>query len=88
MSNDKTGGQAFPVWELNGQGKAEMTDFGMTLRDYFAAKALPALIAEPCWCEGADPVFSRLGKDGKDEAEMFAKAAYRLADAMLEARKS
>lgn len=59
---------------------------GMSLRDYFAAKALPALIAEPSWGEGANPVFSRLGKDGKDEAEMFAKAAYRLADAMLKAR--
>ena len=41
MIND--GGPAFPVWELNGQGKPEMTGFGMSIRDYFAAKALPAV---------------------------------------------
>lgn len=45
MIND--GGPAFPVWELNGHGQPEMTGFGMTLRDFFAAKAMAALIAEP-----------------------------------------
>lgn len=41
MTHKHDGGPAFPVWELNGSGKAEMTDFGMSLLDYFAAKALP-----------------------------------------------
>jgi hypothetical protein len=90
MSIDKTGGPAFPCDAIFGRDDdgrpSEINSEGMTLRDYFAAKALPALIAEPSWGEGANPVFSRLGKDGKDEAEMFAKAAYRLADAMLKAR--
>jgi len=76
MSNDKTGGQAFPVWELNDQGKAEMTDFGMTLRDYFAAKAMQSILnnlphgIQPQYCIAA------------------AEDAYFIADRMLEARKS
>jgi hypothetical protein len=37
-SND--GGPAFSVWELNGKDQPEMTGFGMTLRDYFAARAM------------------------------------------------
>lgn len=44
MSKQHDGGPAFPVWELNGQGKPEMTGFGMTLRDYFAAKAMQTML--------------------------------------------
>jgi len=76
MSNDKTGGQAFPVWELNDQGKAEMTDFGMTLRDYFAAKALQGLLS----CQSEETGFY--------QAKNAAQEAYAMADAMLEASKS
>ena len=76
MSNDKTGGPAFPVWELNGQGKAEMTDFGMTLRDYFAAKAMQGLLS----CQSEETGFY--------QAKNAAQEAYAMADAMLEARKS
>lgn len=51
---------------------------GMTLRDYFASKALPTVIME-MWGDdcltGATP-----------QADM-ANAAYQIADAMLEARK-
>lgn len=43
---------------------------GMTLRDYFAAKALPQLVAE--W---------------SDYHEEIASEAYKIADAMLRARK-
>jgi hypothetical protein len=38
MSNTNTGGPAFPSTHAHGQ------DEGMTLRDYFAAKAMQALI--------------------------------------------
>lgn len=48
---------------------------GMTLRDYFAAKAMQALLSDTDW---------RLDMDIKDTA----KAAYMTADAMLEARKN
>lgn len=48
---------------------------GMTLRDYFAAKTLPALI---------DRAYKR---SEVLEVDYIAEDAYRLADAMLEARK-
>jgi hypothetical protein len=48
MSVIEDGGPAFPVWELNGGGQPEMTHFGMSLRDYFAAKAMPACIEDYC----------------------------------------
>jgi hypothetical protein len=50
------------------------TRFGMTLRDYFAAKAMQSLNARPDY----DDV----------SAEYIAIDAYTMADAMLEARKS
>jgi hypothetical protein len=49
---------------------------GMTLRDYFAAKALAGMLADP-----------EVGRDGvDDEPERIADAAYAYADAMLKAR--
>jgi hypothetical protein len=51
---------------------------GMTLRDYFAAKAMQGLIASP-----------RGTPDGKDATDAYyAKAAYVMADAMLKAREA
>lgn len=62
-----TGGPAFP---------STMTDDtlhvpGMTLRDYFAAKAMQGMVA----------------KGGYDKWTYISQDAYELADAMLEARK-
>jgi hypothetical protein len=74
-----TGGPAFPI------GSGDMRDpQGMTLRDYFAAKAVVGLLTM------ADEWRSYFRRDGdgttwKDEA---AKAAYEVADAMLRARES
>jgi hypothetical protein len=48
---------------------------GMTLRDYFAAKTMQALLSDTDW---------RLDMDIKDTA----KAAYMTADAMLKAREA
>jgi hypothetical protein len=64
MSYIEDGGPAFPV--AYGGGRIE----GMTLRDYFAAKAMQGLLASEV------------------EASMkeFAKLAYAMSDAMLEAR--
>ena len=64
MSIDN-GGSAFPI---PGQ---DMQSTGMTLRDYFAAKAMQALISDP-------------GIRGTHDE--FAKQAYKCADAMLRAR--
>ena len=65
-----------PRWEGWGDPQA-----GMTLRDYFAAKAMQGLISCPEWRENA-------GEDiGMDASEYTAHTAYEMANAMMEARK-
>ena len=75
MNNTDTGGPAFPEFDfvVGRKGVGNFTHAGMTLRDYFAAKAMQALIDTGC-------LFA-------DFAEMAA-LTYKWADAMLEARKS
>jgi hypothetical protein len=59
----------------------------MTLRDYFAAKAMAALIAEPPWGGGSNSMLAALSPEFKGTADArFALVAYKLADAMLKAR--
>ena len=67
----KTGGPAFPVFPETGGGHAGAFH-GMSLRDYFAAKAMQGFISQATWTD----------KEFLGEAE----AAYRVADAMLKAR--
>ncbi len=71
---------AFPLpnhtrkWDMDKQEYVQ--DEGMTLRDYFAAKALQGLIASP-----------RGTPDGRDATDTYyAKCAYLVADEMMEAR--
>lgn len=61
---------------------------GMTLRDYFAAKVLPALVNEPQWSETGRPTVLVWSADyvGDYGPERYAFAAYKMADAMLAAR--
>jgi hypothetical protein len=66
----ETGGTAFPV--ENHARASQYGSFGMTLRDYFAAKAM-------------QNAFTTGGDD--DERRYIAMHAYKMADAMLEARK-
>ena len=69
MNDTNTGGPAFPTATL-----AQKTEGGMTLRDYFAAKALQNF---------RDQIGSQ------SDQEWFVKmaeGAYRMADAMLKAR--
>lgn len=65
-----TGGPAFAVAEL-----ANITWEGMTLRDYFAAKAMQGMLAS------ADSWIN------KDEVEGFGAICYAIADGMLKARE-
>jgi hypothetical protein len=65
----KTGGPAFPATNHHGH-KLE----GMTLRDYFAAKAIQGMFAS-----------GNLPKSIQDDE--LASAAYEFADAMLKARE-
>ena len=66
MSN--TGGPAFPVPDIDGSAVAE----GMTLRDYFAAKAMQAEF---------------MGGVAQYDFGVTAERAYMMADAMLAARE-
>jgi hypothetical protein len=63
--------RAFPSTFHNGWGEPEK---GMTLRDYFAAKALLA-----GWAANMTPAYDN---------DTRAKYAYELADAMLKAREA
>ena len=70
MSNIETGGPAFPAEVWAPDGVPEHSE-GMSIRDYFAAKALQGGLAH-----------NRPAAD----AEGWAKWAYKMADAMLKAR--
>jgi glycerol-3-phosphate dehydrogenase len=77
-----TGGPAFPTPEIHDKHpwgesplcRHERAEQGMTLRDYFAAKALQGMLAE--------------NGGGATDNEQLAEWAYHLADAMLKARES
>jgi hypothetical protein len=69
--NKETGGPAFPI-----KGPVMTSDEqGMTLRDYFAAKAMQGL-------------FSCGKAHDEHTAHVTAKASYLMADAMLKAREA
>ena len=69
MTTKDTGGPAFPYEYKFGDGTAKRAE-GMTLRDYFAAKAMQGLLTG---CSDPDHV-------------SFAKWCYEIADAMLAER--
>jgi hypothetical protein len=76
MTTKETGGHAFPSpdsWNRNGD--LQPGDAGMELRDYFAAKAMQALIT--------GYLHQSLLIDTLDDCAK----AYEFADAMIEARK-
>jgi hypothetical protein len=65
--------KAFPnPMTLDRNGKTVENQVGMDLRDYFAAKAMQALVAKTV--------------NDNEGPEVTAEAAYMFADAMLEAR--
>ena len=68
-----TGGPAFPFSPSD--DSTIKPQLGMTLRDYFAAQAMNALILE-------------MPEDWKYAPEALAKYAYAQADAMLKARQA
>lgn len=80
---DKTnyGGAAFPCHTNPRPGYLADAPQGMTLRDYFAAKALTALIDTKTFDR-----FDLTVEDAKTTGECAALRAYAIADAMLLAR--
>ena len=75
---------AFPAdWDYIGSNRAAAN--GMTLRDYFAAKAMPALIQGMSGVHGGTTFGST--EKGAKNCELAAVVSYAMADAMLKARK-
>lgn len=72
--NTNTGGSAFPVRSVYIEDQ-ETNSHGMTLRDYFAAKAIQGLCA-------------KIALSDSHWIESTAKKAYEMADAMLKAREA
>jgi hypothetical protein len=76
MTTINDGGPAFPVPEVFDERRGEVIQYGwsgMTLRDYFAAKAMQGFAADTAagWPDGS---------------EGMARCAYDWADSMLKAR--
>jgi len=80
MNKHDDGGPAFPYEERDGDGLPKRDYFGMSLRDYFAASAIDANMAE------AVEWYKTVG--GVDVYARTAIGCYKLADAMLAARKA
>ena len=88
------GGAAFPVWPASKSDGPWPVSTGMSLRDYFAAAALPVAykivgdmsvteVARMLGLEGAHDFF-----ESKYLPRAVAKVADRVADAMLRARSA
>ncbi len=75
MSNTNTGGPAFPAGERFEGVDGWHTEPGMTLRDYFAAKAMQSILQ---------------AKDVHDSREWYNTAwiAYQVSDEMMKAREA
>ena len=76
LDNNKTGGPAFPTEVVNTNDG--WIHSGMTLRDYFAAKAMNGMLAGH---------IGHYGHDNYWPYEDMAKQSYQMADAMLVARE-
>lgn len=77
MSDIKDGGPAFPNVPDGAGDKWQNRNAGMTLRDYFAAKAMNGVLSDP-----------NVRLRTSEEVAELAAAVYRIADAMLRARES
>ena len=82
--SESDGGAAFPTMEFERVGEYVHSDIvhpGMTLRDWFAGKALQGMLSNGIglhWSEGIEPI----------SLPEFGEESYRFADAMLKAREA
>lgn len=82
----KDGGPAFPHVVLYDE-KPVAHEQGMSLRDYFAAKAMHAeLNTAGAFKEPAEALSEEAERNGRSIEQQIAVNAYSLADAMLERR--
>ena len=82
MSEIKTGGPAFPTENARQTGNTTWHYEGMTLRDYFAAKAMPAIYRD-MWDDVRAGRYDSVFPDWRYGVAMD---AYKMADEMLKAR--
>jgi hypothetical protein len=68
MSKDKTGGPAFPCDLTMYDKEVQVQMQGMTLRDYFAAKAMQGICARVQWS------YSGAAKDAYEYADAMLRA--------------
>lgn len=76
MNPNKDGGPAFPAVDSDIDG--DTMYLGMSLRDYFAAKALQGLCANQDWLNNVSKT-----NLGMSTPEIVAATAYEIAEAML-----
>lgn len=92
MSARNDGGPAFPggvnsVYTDIDAGQP--TQAGMSLRDYFAAKALQsAIITDTVPGAACDAMIAEAVRNGREPEDQMAMSAYAFADAMLRAREA
>ena len=79
MTNKETGGPAFPQ-AIPEEDESTTYWHGLDVRDYFAAKAMQALLSCASWRENLDG-------ENRTPSEFTAFSAYEMADAMLKARE-
>ena len=102
MSTIETGGSAFPLYDNRGDGQQFLVEIGMTMRQYAAihlrvpnsgADWLDDMIAEAREMDAAERAMQgllaqSLGTALGSDPILGAQYAYRVADAMLNARKA
>ena len=80
MTHTNDGGPAFPITTDARLGEINHGRYGMTLRDYFAAKAMPEVIAHLM------TVRATMIKPGQFNFDEVGDTSYQIAAAMLRAR--
>ena len=84
----ETGGPAFPVQYSNeADGPTVMPHVGMTLRDYFAAKAMQGIVSSIDGEANYQRLRGHAAGAGLSVSEWIARDAFKQADAMLKARE-
>lgn len=81
MSKENNGGPAFPYSGVHKGAKVNLIvdSHGMTLRDYFAAKAMQGVMASG--------TAMSIGTNHEEAMVGMARAFYSMADAMIKARE-
>ena len=86
MSKIEGGGPAFPCETVgtDKHGEYRLPYQGMTLRDYFAAKAMQGYLSNSWQAKELDS----LGESSSQQMAIVAEISYAMADAMLKAREA